>query len=59
MAAAWLDDRDEETLVLARGIGRPLWVGEGRHGSLHVHARGARGWSSATQGSRFAKRELW
>ena len=29
MAAAWLDDWDEETLFLARGIGRPLWVGEG------------------------------
>jgi glucosamine 6-phosphate synthetase-like amidotransferase/phosphosugar isomerase protein len=30
MAAAWLDERDPETLFLARGIGRPLWVGEGR-----------------------------
>jgi glucosamine 6-phosphate synthetase-like amidotransferase/phosphosugar isomerase protein len=30
MAAAWLDDRDPDTLHLARGIGRPLWVGRGR-----------------------------
>ena len=30
MAAAWFDERDDETLFLARGIGRPLWVGEGR-----------------------------
>jgi glucosamine 6-phosphate synthetase-like amidotransferase/phosphosugar isomerase protein len=29
MAAAWFDERDAETLYLARGIGRPLWVGEG------------------------------
>lgn len=30
MAAAWLDEREDEALYLARGIGRPLWVGEGR-----------------------------
>jgi glucosamine 6-phosphate synthetase-like amidotransferase/phosphosugar isomerase protein len=30
MAAAWLDERDPETMFLARGIGRPLWVGESR-----------------------------
>lgn len=27
MAAAWLDERDPETLYLARGRARPLWVG--------------------------------
>jgi glucosamine 6-phosphate synthetase-like amidotransferase/phosphosugar isomerase protein len=27
MAAAWLDERDPEVLYLARGIGRPLWIG--------------------------------
>jgi glucosamine 6-phosphate synthetase-like amidotransferase/phosphosugar isomerase protein len=31
MAAAWLDERDSETMFLARGVGRPLWVGESRH----------------------------
>jgi glucosamine 6-phosphate synthetase-like amidotransferase/phosphosugar isomerase protein len=30
MAAAWLDERREGVLYLVRGIGRPLWVGEGR-----------------------------
>jgi glucosamine 6-phosphate synthetase-like amidotransferase/phosphosugar isomerase protein len=30
MAAAWFDEREPETVYLARGIGRPLWVGEGR-----------------------------
>jgi glucosamine 6-phosphate synthetase-like amidotransferase/phosphosugar isomerase protein len=31
MATAWVDERDEQVLFLARGIGRPLWIGEGRH----------------------------
>jgi glucosamine 6-phosphate synthetase-like amidotransferase/phosphosugar isomerase protein len=31
MAAAWLDERDAEALFLARGTGRPLWIGESRH----------------------------
>jgi hypothetical protein len=28
MAAAWLDERDPETLYLARGMARPLWLGQ-------------------------------
>jgi glucosamine 6-phosphate synthetase-like amidotransferase/phosphosugar isomerase protein len=28
MAAAWLDERDPETLYLARGTARPLWIGQ-------------------------------
>jgi glucosamine 6-phosphate synthetase-like amidotransferase/phosphosugar isomerase protein len=27
MAAAWVDERDPEVLFLARGVGRPLWIG--------------------------------
>src|SRR5918997_651383 len=27
MATAWLDERDASTLFLARGVGRPLWIG--------------------------------
>src|SRR4051794_10176037 len=30
MATAWLDERQAGTLFLARGVGRPLWVGTGR-----------------------------
>jgi glucosamine 6-phosphate synthetase-like amidotransferase/phosphosugar isomerase protein len=30
MAAAWLDERKPGTLHLARGIGRPLWIGSSR-----------------------------
>jgi len=32
MAAAWLDERDPHTLSLARGVGRPLWLGRDRDG---------------------------
>jgi hypothetical protein len=32
MAAAWLDERHPEVLHLARGVGRPLWLGECRDG---------------------------
>ena len=28
LAAAWLDERDQETLYLARGVGRPLWIAQ-------------------------------
>jgi asparagine synthetase B (glutamine-hydrolysing) len=27
MATAWLDERSAPTLYLARGVGRPLWIG--------------------------------
>src|SRR5215212_7595949 len=32
MAAAWIDEREPNTLFAARGIGRPLWTGEGPGG---------------------------
>ena len=32
MATAWLDQREPGSVYLARGAGRPLWVGEGREG---------------------------
>jgi glutamine---fructose-6-phosphate transaminase (isomerizing) len=30
MAAAWLDE-DRQELLIARGLGRPLWLGQGKH----------------------------
>ncbi|HEU4450459.1 MAG TPA: hypothetical protein VFR63_10840 [Gaiellaceae bacterium] len=30
LAAAWIDEREPDLAYLARGIGRPLWIGEGR-----------------------------
>jgi len=32
MAAAWLDERAPDVLHLARGVGRPMWLGECRDG---------------------------
>jgi glucosamine 6-phosphate synthetase-like amidotransferase/phosphosugar isomerase protein len=32
MATAWIDERRPDELFLARGVGRPLWLGEGRDG---------------------------
>src|SRR6059036_335120 len=32
MATGWLDEREPGTVFLARGSGRPLWVGAGRDG---------------------------
>jgi glucosamine 6-phosphate synthetase-like amidotransferase/phosphosugar isomerase protein len=34
MATAWLDEREPEVLHLARGVGRPLWIGEGERETL-------------------------
>ncbi len=41
MAAAWVDEREPELLYAARGVGRPLWVGEGRDGILFASTRHA------------------
>jgi glucosamine 6-phosphate synthetase-like amidotransferase/phosphosugar isomerase protein len=30
MATAWLDNREPGTVFAARGVGRPLWLGQGR-----------------------------
>ena len=32
MATAWVDERGPTLLYLARGMGRPMWVGESRDG---------------------------
>ena len=29
MATAWFDERERDTVYIARGVGRPLWLGEG------------------------------
>jgi glucosamine 6-phosphate synthetase-like amidotransferase/phosphosugar isomerase protein len=31
MATAWLDQREPGVVFAARGVGRPLWIGRGRH----------------------------
>jgi glucosamine 6-phosphate synthetase-like amidotransferase/phosphosugar isomerase protein len=41
MAAAWLDERRPDSLFLARGVGRPLWIGRGRHELFFASTRSA------------------
>ena len=40
MATAWLDEERPE-LILARGMGRPLWIGRGRHELFFASTRSA------------------
>src|SRR5262249_18541826 len=39
MAAAWLDERLSEVVHVARGVGRPLWLGECRDGIFFASTR--------------------
>jgi glucosamine 6-phosphate synthetase-like amidotransferase/phosphosugar isomerase protein len=41
MAAAWLDEREPNRLYLARGMGRPLWIGEGERELFFASTRRA------------------
>ena len=41
MASAWMDEREPEIVYLARGMGRPLWLGEGRHGLFFASTKAA------------------
>jgi len=41
MAAAWIDERDDATLFLARGRLRPLWLGRTDHGLYFASTRRA------------------
>jgi glucosamine 6-phosphate synthetase-like amidotransferase/phosphosugar isomerase protein len=41
MATAWIDERRAGTLFLARGVGRPLWLGESRDETLFASTKAA------------------
>ena len=41
MATAWLDERRPGTVFLARGVGRPLWVGAGRDEIFYASTKAA------------------
>lgn len=58
MAAAWLDDREPERLYLARGVGRPLWVGHGRRELLFASTREALELAERYGGLRLRKEEI-
>jgi glucosamine 6-phosphate synthetase-like amidotransferase/phosphosugar isomerase protein len=41
MATAWLDERRPDVLFLARAVGRPLWLGRGKHEIFFASTRDA------------------
>jgi glucosamine 6-phosphate synthetase-like amidotransferase/phosphosugar isomerase protein len=58
MAAAWLDERDVDAVFLARGIGRPLWLGEGKRELFFASTRRALELVERYADVRLLKREL-
>jgi glucosamine 6-phosphate synthetase-like amidotransferase/phosphosugar isomerase protein len=58
MATAWLDERESDVLFIARGIGRPLWLGEGRRELFFASTRGALELVESYAGLRLRKREV-
>ena len=56
MAAAWLDEREPELLYLARGVGRPLWVGTTRRELFFASTRAALEIAEQYVGVRLRKR---
>jgi glucosamine 6-phosphate synthetase-like amidotransferase/phosphosugar isomerase protein len=58
MATGWLDEREPNVLFLARGSGRPLWLGEGREGVFFASTRLALEVVERYAGVRLRKREV-
>jgi len=58
MATAWLDERHPELLYLARGVGRPLWVGTTRRELFFASTREALEIAERYTGLRLRKREV-
>jgi glucosamine 6-phosphate synthetase-like amidotransferase/phosphosugar isomerase protein len=58
MAAAWMDEREPGTIYVARGAGRPLWVGEGRGAVFFASTESALAVAESYTSIRLRKREL-
>jgi glucosamine 6-phosphate synthetase-like amidotransferase/phosphosugar isomerase protein len=58
MATAWLDQRRPGTIFLARGVGRPLWVGTGREETFFASTKAALEVVDRFLGLKLRKREL-
>ena len=41
MATSWVDEREPGVVFVARGSGRPLWVGDGRDGVFFASTKAA------------------
>jgi glucosamine 6-phosphate synthetase-like amidotransferase/phosphosugar isomerase protein len=58
MATAWLDERRPGTVFLARGVGRPLWVGTSRDETFFASTKAALEVVERYLGLKLRKREL-
>jgi glucosamine 6-phosphate synthetase-like amidotransferase/phosphosugar isomerase protein len=58
LAAAWLDERTPGTVYVARGAGRPLWLGSGKRELFFASTRAALKVVERYVGVRLRKREL-
>jgi glucosamine 6-phosphate synthetase-like amidotransferase/phosphosugar isomerase protein len=58
MAAAWLDARVAGAIFAARGVGRPLWIGRGKHELFFASTRAALEVVERYSGLRLRKREI-
>jgi glutamine phosphoribosylpyrophosphate amidotransferase len=58
LATAWLDERRSGTVFLARGVGRPLWIGEGREELLFASTKAALEVAQRFLGVNLRKREV-
>src|SRR2546428_725211 len=58
MATAWLDERRPGLLFVARGVGRPLWLGQAKHELFFASTRHALDVVGRTLGLRLRTREL-
>jgi glucosamine 6-phosphate synthetase-like amidotransferase/phosphosugar isomerase protein len=58
MATAWLDEREPELLYVARGVGRPLWLGRGHNELFFASTRDALAVVERTLGKSLRKSQL-
>ena len=58
MASAWMDEREPDVVYLARGMGRPLWIGEGREELFFASTKAALELVESYAGVSLASREI-
>ena len=58
MATAWMDERREDTLFVARGVGRPLWFGAAKHEAFFASTNQTLELVERYTGIRLRKREV-
>jgi glucosamine 6-phosphate synthetase-like amidotransferase/phosphosugar isomerase protein len=58
MATAWFDEREPDTVYIARGVGRPLWLGEGGSEAFFASTKHALEVVERYLGVKLRKREL-